>query len=141
MQKIIINNHIPINPTSKKQHSEQTNLVKRVVMPILPLSSVDNHNCAEYNCQNDLTPANAGGTILPTNIKVPIIKTTNNQPCTDEISLQNTSSEAISFLLQVQYIITIKNTSPSIYVILTLLVMLPRIIFLTNVSNIMYGLF
>ena len=76
MQNFIKLNHIPINPTSKKQHSEQTNLVKRVVMPILQLSSVDNHNC--------------------TNNNIPIIKTTNNQPCTDEISLQNTSSEASS---------------------------------------------
>ena len=43
-------------------------------MPILPLSSVDNHKC----------------------IDKPNIKTTPNQPCSDDIILQNTSCEAIS---------------------------------------------
>ena len=66
----IKSNNVPINPISK---ATSTNRAKRVSVPILPLGSVDNHNCIKPN-----------------------IKTTPNQPCSDEISLQNISCEAIS---------------------------------------------
>ena len=52
-------------------------LAKRVVLPILPSSSVDNHICATIN-------------------KTFIINITINQPCNDDVILQNSSSEAIS---------------------------------------------
>ena len=54
-------------------------MAKRVNVPILPLSSVDKHTCTNIS-----------------KTQQPNIKTTPNQPCSDEISLQNTSSEAIS---------------------------------------------
>ena len=125
MQKFIIKNHIPINPTSIKQHSEQTNLVKRVVMLILPVSSVDNHNCTNNRATR------ISGAI--------IIKTTNNQPCTDEISLQNTSSEATSSPSAIHnyvkehitfYLCNINSASYA-----------AKNHLLINVSNIMYGLY
>ena len=55
-------------------------MAKRVSVPILPLSSVDNHNCTNISQTQH----------------IPIIKTTINQPCSDEISLHNVSCEAIS---------------------------------------------
>ena len=104
MTNFISLNHLPINPISQKQVTNNTTVAKRVVLLILLLSSVDNQICSSSNNRPVWPGANVqSGRVLPSSLagcyrpnKTPTIKTTINQPCNEDISLQNSSSEAIS---------------------------------------------